>query len=88
MQLKKLFFILALLGSMLLPAQAQFSGGTAYRIISGSSLPATCTAGPGVADVYVKTGGSPGIYYCSATNTWTLAAGGFNRRPENGAFCD
>ncbi len=59
-----------------IPGMAQISGGTAYRIISGTSLPATCEPGPGVTDVYVLTSGTPGVYWCSATNTWTGVGGG------------
>ena len=55
---------------------AQISSSTAYRIISGSSLPATCDPGPGTTDVFIKTGASPGVYYCSSLNTWTASGGG------------
>lgn len=44
------------------------------RIQTGSSLPATCTASNG--EIFLKTGSSAGIYYCSATNTWTGAGSG------------
>lgn len=50
-------------------AYAQF--GTARRLQSGASLPSSCAVG----DVFYKTGASAGQYNCTATNTWTLAAG-------------
>lgn len=75
-QMKKLFLIITLLTVLAIPSLAQVSGGTAYRIYSGTSLPSTCNQGPGVTDVFIKTSATQGIYYCSAANTWTLSSGG------------
>jgi hypothetical protein len=44
---------------------AQYNGGL------GSTLPSTCITG----SQFIKSGASAGIYYCSATNTWTLSGG-------------
>jgi len=78
--MKKLFWyllpLLLVLLSLATPATAQFSSGTAYRITSGDALPATCNAGPGVTDVFIKTAATQGIYFCSATDTWTNAGTG------------
>ena len=71
--IRLLLLLVALSAIFSTPALAQFGSGTAYRIISGSSLPATCDPGPGVTDVYIKTSATQGIYYCSAPNTWTNA---------------
>lgn len=42
------------------------------RILTGTSLPATCTATPS-SEVFIKTDATYPLrgYYCSATNTWT-----------------
>lgn len=46
-------------------ASAQTNGG------AGSNLPATCV----VSSTFVKSGADAGVYYCSATNTWTAVGG-------------
>ena len=74
--IRLLLLLVALSAIFSTPALAQFGSGTAYRIISGSSLPTTCDPGPGVTDVYIKTSATQGIYYCSAPNTWTNAGTG------------
>lgn len=59
-------------------AHAQSITTTASALKGGPTLPATCkpaTSGSR-ADVFVKTGSSAGVYYCSAVNTFTILAGG------------
>src|SRR5689334_1567032 len=53
------------------PAFAQFSS-TASHVRPVSSLPATCSVSHG--DVVFLTTSTKGVYYCSATNTWTYVA--------------
>lgn len=52
------------------PARAQFFGGT--FLSRGTALPSTCRLG----DLYYKTTAPIGLYSCTATNTWTIPAGG------------
>lgn len=55
-----------ILAALLLSAATTSAQNT--RIISGSSVPATCTAG----GIFLKTGGgSEGFYICLTANTWT-----------------
>jgi hypothetical protein len=63
----RLFVLLTVLLGWSASAFAQ-----ATHISTGSSLPATCTVG----DIYANTGLTPGVYWCSATNTWTITGGG------------
>ena len=76
---QRLLLLLATLCFLATAASAQISG-PAYRIYSGPTLPATCdpgsTSDTGVTDVFIKTTATKGIYYCSATNTWTNSGGG------------
>ena len=70
-----LIFLLALWPAL---AHAQSLTTTASALKGGPTLPATCkpaTSGSR-ADVFVKTGSSAGVYYCSAANTWTLSSSG------------
>jgi len=62
-------------------AQAQVSTRSAGKIVGGATLPASCQPSTSTisADVFVKTGNSAGLYYCSAPNVWT-AAGSAERR--------
>lgn len=76
---QRLLLLIATLCFLATAASAQISG-PAYRIYSGPTLPATCdpgsTSDTGVTDVFIKTTATKGIYYCSATNTWTNSGGG------------
>lgn len=65
-QLKKLFFIIALLSSF------AYGQGTGTRIRSGASLPSACSPSTENLFYLTTTSGSnqPGIYECTATNTW------------------
>lgn len=76
---QRILLLLATLCILASLASAQISG-PAYRIYSGPTLPSTCDPGSasdtGVTDVFIKTTATKGIYYCSATNTWTNAGGG------------
>lgn len=51
--------------------EAQTNGGY------GASLPSTCVVG----SLFVKSGASAGVYYCSATDTWTAVGGGGDSVP-------
>lgn len=58
-------------------ALAQKPGVIADGIKAGAALPPTCnpaTSGK-KADVFIKSGSSAGVYYCSAANTWTAVGG-------------
>lgn len=59
--------LLAALVALTISSQldAQTNGG------AGAALPSTCVTG----STFVKSGASAGIYYCSATDTWTAAGG-------------
>lgn len=46
-------------------------GSVGGGITTGGSLPATCTVG----QAYGLTSGAVGLYYCTATNTWTSVQG-------------
>lgn len=47
------------------------SSSTAWNIRTGANLPASCRAAAPAADVFIKTGSSPGLYICTSTNTWS-----------------
>jgi hypothetical protein len=64
---------LALLLSLSICAIAQVTSSQANRLRHGPTLPATCRLSSG--DVFIKTTATVGVYFCSAVNTWTLAAG-------------
>ena len=85
---QRLLLLLATLCFLATVASAQISG-PAYRIYSGPTLPATCdpgsTSDTGVTDVFIKTTATKGIYYCSATNTWTNSGGGGGGGTPGGA---
>jgi hypothetical protein len=54
-------------------AFAQFSSGTAKRVIQGTPKPTTCAVG----DVWTDTTASPAVMYnCLTPNTWTAMGGG------------
>lgn len=76
--MKRPIFALLPLLLLLIPlsVSAQVSSTTARSIRSGANLPATCAPGPSVTNVFIKTGASAGVYYCSATNTWTAVGAG------------
>jgi len=59
--------------ALAIPAFSQFTS-TARHIGWGASLPATCRVTTG--DVFFLTSGSIGVYYCSATNTWSITGTG------------
>lgn len=42
------------------------------EVPGGATLPTYCTLN----DLFIKSGSSPGPYYCSAPNTWTASGGG------------
>lgn len=64
-----LIYIISIIGI----ANAQSSSTTTRRIVSGTSLPATCTVG-GNNIFYRSDLGT--LYTCTATNVWTVVAGG------------
>jgi len=58
-------------------AFGQGSTRASTKLIGGGTLPSKCspaTVSQG-ADMFVKTGASAGLYYCSAANTWTAVGG-------------
>lgn len=65
-----LFLIVTWLLMLSLPAVAQVSSNTAYRIRKGSSLPAACNPG----DVFFEIGVAG--YLCTAANTWSILDSG------------
>lgn len=76
---KLFFFLFAFL--LCATAQAQVSTRSAGKIVGGATLPATCQpASTAVAaDVFVKTGTSAGLYFCSGPNVWTAVDAGGKR---------
>jgi hypothetical protein len=82
--MNRLLSLLILLCALAFSAQAQngpLSGGTAKRVVFGSSLPAECD--PGQGDQFFKTTAPVGIHECAAANTWSkLSSGGL---PDPGA---
>lgn len=72
MRLHHLLTLALLLWPGLATAQIGGGGGAAGGVRSGGTLPATC----GVGGLFQKTGSSAGLYYCSATNTWTSTGSG------------
>lgn len=58
-----------------IPIYAQPSSTTARHIITGATLPATCS--PNTGDIYDRvTAGVASPFYCSAVNTWSAWTGG------------
>lgn len=58
-------------------AQAQDSQSVARRIKVVATLPSTCLSTTAAKDVVIKTGASPGLYYCAANQvSWTQDSGG------------
>jgi hypothetical protein len=71
--MRKLIFILA----MLFLASSLAVAQDAVKIPAGSALPTLCTPGNVRTALFYKTGSvSPGLYQCTATNTWTLVGSG------------
>jgi hypothetical protein len=73
--------LLVFSGLLIIPSftgKAQVTSTITRRVRRGSSLPATCTAASSYSDVFIKSGASAGMYFCSATNTWSgpFAVGG------------
>ncbi len=66
---------LLLLGLLAIAAHGQPISTTASQARPVSSLPATCNPSSG-SIVALTTGGSKGLYSCTATNTWTRIGGG------------
>jgi len=65
--------LLAVLLALAAPAAAQVTpGNPPSSIPRGASLPATCAVG----QVFSKTAATIGLYFCTATNTWTLLEAG------------
>src|SRR5437899_8871118 len=65
--------------------QGQTVVGTGI-VSQGSALPANCN--PATGDIsqkvfYMTSGATPGLYYCSALNTWTGAGGGLTINTSN-----
>lgn len=76
--MKRILYLYVLLASLALSSFAQSASKTADSLKGGPTLPTKCnpaTSGS-KADVFIKTGSSAGVYYCSAANTWTALAGG------------
>lgn len=68
--MKKILTLLLLCGGL---ASGQiFSSSVTRRLVTGGTLPASCSVG----QVWYKTGTSAGQYNCSAANTWTLLSAG------------
>lgn len=69
--------ILAILALALFPTgqKAQISSGTAFRVRSGTALPATCNPGPSTTDVFIRTD-TDLMFLCASTNVWTQVGGG------------
>jgi hypothetical protein len=69
-----LFIVSAASVSLMLRRElpAQPVGAPAGSIRTVTALPATCTTGQ---VAVLTTGGSPGLYTCTSTNTWTFAGG-------------
>lgn len=65
--MKKLFLVFALLIAFAAVSNAQVP----VPIKIGPNLPAACTPNSLRSVLFYKTGASNGLYYCSATNTWT-----------------
>ncbi len=65
---KALIIGLIIAPTLLIQAQSQ-TYVSGQLITAGGSLPGTCNVG----EVYLKNTATIGIYYCSASNTWTLA---------------
>jgi hypothetical protein len=68
--MRRLLLLTALLLSLAVTAAAQ-SGNTAFRILTGPTLPSTCRVG----DIFYKTTATAGEYNCTATDVWTLTGG-------------
>jgi hypothetical protein len=64
----------AWLGNNTFAGTLDFSGASAVRIKTGTTVPASCTIG----DVFFDTDATAGqnVYGCTATNTWTLQGDG------------
>jgi hypothetical protein len=72
-----------LLTSILSTTVLSAQGGPASHVVSGSYLPAHCSAKSG--DIWYLTSGATGILYtCTATNTWTAAGTGGGGLTTNG----
>lgn len=70
---KKFFSLILLL--LVLVSFYGASAQTSVPIPAGSALPATCTPGNTRTALFYRTGiVSPGLYQCTATNTWTSLA--------------
>ena len=67
---RKLVLISLLVAGLAWP---QITTRTAWRVRSGPTLPATCSAALG--EVFWKTGAGIGIYTCPVDNNWALLAG-------------
>jgi hypothetical protein len=64
--MRKLLFIIAVLSASVFAQQGSYT-----VIRAGGSLPLTCTVGSSGGGIFQKTGTSPGVYFCSASNTWS-----------------
>jgi hypothetical protein len=78
-----LWFFLALL--WVIPLNAQPSSSTARHIISGATLPATCS--PNTGDVYFRVTAGPvgALYQCTAPSTWTAVPTSSGGAPPAGS---
>ncbi len=82
----KYIFLLAVLISIAVLGVSQ-SIPLGIRVPAGTSLPALCpTASDSLAVFYVTTG-TPGLYTCTSTNTWT-PAGGAGVTITHGFYCN
>lgn len=68
--MKKLFLILSLALTFAATSTAQVT----VPVKTGPTVPATCSTSNVQTRLFYKTGASAGLYYCSATNTWTQIA--------------
>lgn len=68
--MKKLIFLVLLMFSCAGLGSAQI----AVPVKKGTTLPATCVTTDTQTLLFYKTGASNGLYYCSATNTWSKLA--------------
>ena len=73
--MKKFLLTLLVMASVLfapIVIEGQVSSSGNGSIKKGPSLPATCAVGL----LFSKTSVTTGVYFCSATNTWTLLENG------------
>ena len=70
--MKRLVILFGLITALAASGAAQIT----VPIKKGGTLPATCVTTNTQTLLFFKTGASSGLYYCSATNTWTKLATG------------